>query len=124
MDKDIDDNKAMDFFEEEERKLNEMHVKHVLSAQKNILSTSNNFTSQLDKLNKADKADPNIPIEDLEEVIETRRYDSAVVREIANTVTKMQTEITTLKDKVEYLITENKKMKKQATKNSSANHKE
>ena len=103
-----------------------MHVKHVLSAQKNILSMSNNFTTQLDKLNKADKADPNIPIDDLEEVMENRRYDSAVVREIASTVTRMQTEIKTLKDKVEYLIIENKRMKdtKLTSMKPTANNKE
>ena len=97
----------MDFFNNEEKKMDQLHVKHVLSAQNNILSMSNNFSKQLDDINRMDRADCNIPRDDIEEVENRRRYDSKIVSEIAETVTAMRKEIKILNYKIQKLNAQN-----------------
>ena len=112
---------AMNFFEKEEKKLKENHVKHVLTSQKNILSMSNNFTKQLDRLNRADRADSNIPREDMDKIEDNRRYDAKIVRDIANTVTNMRIDIEKMKENIEKLTQENRELKENCRKNNQIN---
>ena len=91
--------------------MKENHVKHVLTGQKNILTMSNNYTKQLEKISNAEKADCNIPHVDTQSMEEIRRNDAKIVREIAQTVTSMRKEILNMKIKIDHLTKENKEIK-------------
>ena len=90
--------------------MKEKHVKHVLTAQKDILSLSNNFTKYLDKNNRAERADSNLPVEDIKKIDESRKYDANIVRQIAQTVTKMRKDMTKMEEQIQKLSDENKEM--------------
>ena len=50
-----------DFFEVEEAAIEELHVQHIMSAQKNLLTMSSRFDKEIEHINFKEKADPNIP---------------------------------------------------------------
>ena len=108
---------AMDFFESEENKMKKLHVSHVLTAQRDILTMSNNFTRQLEHLNRKDRADSNLPIDDIKEIEEVRNYDAKLVKQIAETVMSLKKEIQKLKYKVEKLTADNKEIANQCKDN-------
>ena len=112
---------AIDFFENEMKK--KKHVKHVLSAQKNLLSMSNNYTKEMEKINRAERADCNIPKEDLKKIEETRRFDDKIIREIAEKVTEMRREIIKMETKIEKITKENQEIKKKCEENHKVNTK-
>ena len=113
---------ALEFFDNEEKRMNEQYVKHVLSAQKDILTMSNNFEAQLDKINKMDRADRNIPNDDMDHIEESRRYDAKIIRDIAENVTQMNKEIHKLRYKIEKLSAENKEIKNECKENHQKLH--
>ena len=83
----------MDFFESEEIKMKKNRVQHVLTGQRDILTLSNNYTKQLDKIDKAERADCNLPKQDVEMVNEERKNDTKIIRKMALTVAKMKADM-------------------------------
>ena len=104
-----DNDKEDDFFKDDDKTKNPKHVEQVMFAQNNILSMSNDYTRQLKKINRAEKADPNIPTNEKDTNEDYRNNEASIVRKIAYKVAQMQKEVNELKIKVKILNEEKEK---------------
>ena len=68
---------------------------------------SDNFTRQLDRVNRAQRADSNIPKDELQFIEKERNEQAKTVRDIATKVEQMSKEVDRLKHKIEILTTNN-----------------